>query len=185
MDDLVHKYLHLPKKIVRSQRNKYPYRYSTDDMEGYANLGLVDAARSYNSSISKNVKFDKYASFKIRFAIQDGFVEMSEFKRTAYRSGASDFNMIVEFDTLADKFHGTVDGDVEAKDQLEYIQGIINQLEDRKQQVIRMRYFLNMTQKEISKMLGLTEAKVGILQRAAFKDMKRILNREGMNGSNS
>lgn len=68
-NELLEFYLPLVRKVARALSLKLPSHLSFEDIEGYGILGLIEAVETFDQS--RGVKFESYASLKIRAAIID------------------------------------------------------------------------------------------------------------------
>lgn len=69
-NDLIENYLYLVTFHVERIASTVPKSVSKDDLKSFGLLGLFDAMKKFE--IERNLKFDTYASFRIRGAIIDG-----------------------------------------------------------------------------------------------------------------
>lgn len=63
-------YLYLTKRVVSKMLKSMPAHVERDDLESFANIGLMKAVQRYNHSL--NVPFEAYATQSMRSAIMDG-----------------------------------------------------------------------------------------------------------------
>ncbi|WP_284139975.1 MULTISPECIES: FliA/WhiG family RNA polymerase sigma factor [unclassified Virgibacillus] len=69
-DDLIQHYMYLVSFHVERTASHLPSMISKDDLRSYGLLGLFDALKKFEPS--RELKFDTYASFRIKGAIIDG-----------------------------------------------------------------------------------------------------------------
>jgi RNA polymerase sigma factor FliA len=69
-DRLISNYIPFLKGIVSKVYAKLPKTVDIMDLENYAYLGLIDAIKKFN--LNRNIKFETYATYRIRGAIIDG-----------------------------------------------------------------------------------------------------------------
>jgi len=69
-DRLISNYIPFLKGIVSRVYAKLPKTVDIMDLENYAYLGLIDAIKKFN--LNRNIKFETYATYRIRGAIIDG-----------------------------------------------------------------------------------------------------------------
>lgn len=69
-NQLIEKYMYLVNYQVERIRSTLPSSVSKDDLKSFGLLGLFDALKKFE--LSRNLKFDTYASFRVRGAIIDG-----------------------------------------------------------------------------------------------------------------
>ncbi len=79
-DRLISNYRPFLKKIVAGVYSKLPNTVDIMDIENYAYLGLLDAIKKYD--ITRNIKFETYASYRIKGAILDGIRKQDWLSRT-------------------------------------------------------------------------------------------------------
>ena len=79
-DRLISNYRPFLKKIVAGVYSKLPNNIDIMDIENYAYVGLLDAIQKYD--ISRNIKFETYASYRIKGAIIDGIRKQDWLSRT-------------------------------------------------------------------------------------------------------
>lgn len=68
-NELLEYYLPLVRKVSAAMSLKLPTHLSREDIEGYGIIGLIEAVETYDQN--RGVKFESYASLKIRAAIID------------------------------------------------------------------------------------------------------------------
>lgn len=69
-DRLISKYIPFLKGIVSRVYTKLPKTVDIMDLENYAYLGLIDAIKKFD--LKRNIKFETYATYRIKGAIIDG-----------------------------------------------------------------------------------------------------------------
>jgi RNA polymerase sigma factor FliA len=72
----------LVRSLAWSIHRKCPPHVEIDDLVGYGNVGLAEAARDFDSA--RGVRFVTFAHYRIRGAIYDGLSKMSWFSRAQY-----------------------------------------------------------------------------------------------------
>src|SRR5205823_10191728 len=83
-DDLVFSHQGLVRAIARGIHRSFPSYIDLDDLIGYGQLGLTQAARDFDPE--RGIQFSTFAYYRIRGAILDGANQMNWLKRTT-RSG--------------------------------------------------------------------------------------------------
>lgn len=197
-----------------------------DDLVGYGTFGLIDAIDKYD--YTKGVKFETYASLRIRGAILDQIRKMDWIPRSvrqkqrkleqAYRELELRYGRAVSDEELADELDITVDelenwqnqtkitniisldefleqgteGKVEQNLTSDYSQPdkileknelkelIVQSLEaltEKEKKVIVLYYYEELTLKEISRILEVSESRVSQLHTKALQKMKTRLGR--------
>ncbi len=214
-------------KLVAGKLGMYlGYNVEFDDLVGYGVFGLIDAIDKFD--YGKGVKFETYASLRIRGAILDQIRRMDWIPRTvrqkqkmldtAYkaveaRTGrpATDEEIAEELqisdDELCDLYTETKVSNVLSLDEYmdqgevrvepradkDYMQPekmlekeelkrmlleVIMTLTDKEKQVITMYYYEDLTLKEISRVLDVSESRVSQLHSKALIKMKQRLGPE-------
>ncbi len=79
-DRLILNYKPFLKKIVAGVYSKLPNSIDIMDIENYAYIGLLDAIQKYD--LARNIKFETYASYRIKGAIIDGIRKQDWLSRT-------------------------------------------------------------------------------------------------------
>ena len=105
-DRLIASYRPFLRSVVRSIHSKLPKTVDIMDLESYAYIGLLDAIRKFD--IYRNIKFETYASYRIRGAIIDGIRKQDWLSRSVrskikkhdseeHIEGLNERNNIVEY----------------------------------------------------------------------------------------
>lgn len=212
-------------KLVAGRMNMYlGYNVEYDDLVGYGVFGLIDAIDKFDSG--KNVKFETYASLRIRGAILDQIRKMDWIPRSLRQkqkkidaamakieadSGkvATDDELALELgismDELSDwqgqmkssnlisldeyteagsevkmesvgNSHFEEPEDVVEKEELtKKLVQAIDLLTEKERSVIVLYYYEDMTLKEISMTLDVSESRVSQLHTKALSKMKKIM----------
>jgi RNA polymerase sigma factor for flagellar operon FliA len=79
-DRLISNYKPFLKKIVAGVYSKLPNSVDIMDIENYAYVGLLDAIKKYD--LTRNIKFETYASYRIKGTIIDGIRKQDWLSRT-------------------------------------------------------------------------------------------------------
>jgi RNA polymerase sigma factor FliA len=82
-DRLISNYVPFLKGIINRVYAKLPKTIEIMDLENYAYLGLIDAIKKFD--LSRNIKFETYATYRIRGAIIDG-VRQQDWLSRSHRS---------------------------------------------------------------------------------------------------
>ena len=196
------------------------YTVEYDDLVGYGIFGLIDAIDKYDAN--KNVKFETYASLRIRGSILDQIRKMDWIPRTlrqkqkrmeaaaakleadygrpasddevaeelgisrdeyeGWRSEAELTNMVSLDDYLEQGSEGRLEGlgaqfpqpeNVIQKQELkEMLVEALKTLTDNEQKVITLYYYEELTLKEISQILSVSESRVSQLHTKALQKIK-------------
>lgn len=199
------------------------YTVEYDDLVGYGIFGLIDAIDKYD--ITKNVKFETYASLRIRGSILDQIRKMdwiprtlrqkqkrmdmaaakleSELGRTAssaevaselgitpeeyenWKSEAEFTNLISLDDYLEQGSEGRIEtfgtkfqqpeNAVQKQELKEMLVEALKTLTEKEQKVITFYYYEELTLKEISQILSVSESRVSQLHTKALHKIKAQL----------
>lgn len=223
-EKLILEYIELVKIIAGRLSMYFGKNVEYDDLIGYGSLGLIDAIEKFD--YKKGVKFETYASFRIRGAIIDEIRKLDWVPRTVRKkqndlkraiskieldSGekATEEELVEELGISSEDLNdlrsqielsaissldeymekGTVylsstessqefispEKNIEAQELKESLANIIDTLTKREREVITFYYYEELTLKEISYILGITESRVSQLHRRALEKMKEKL----------
>jgi RNA polymerase sigma factor for flagellar operon FliA len=103
-DDLVFTHQGLVLAIARGIHRSFPSYIELDDLIGYGQVGLAQAARDFDPS--RGHQFSTFAYYRIRGAILDGANQMNWLKRTTWAGG--------NYDRMSSDVLGTDAADAEA-----------------------------------------------------------------------
>lgn len=218
-------------KIVAGRMGMYlGYTVEYDDLVGYGVFGLIDAIDKFE--LTKGVKFETYASLRIRGAILDQIRKMDWIPRTirqkqkkletamhdlemqlgrpaskdevAEEMGISaeeltdlvnqtNLSSLVSLDEYIEQgsdVKGNADTNQQRFEQPEeaidrqelkrMLAEAIDTLTDKEKQVIAFYYFEELTLKEISRILDVSESRVSQLHTKALRKMKNHIGEDGM-----
>ncbi|HWT76784.1 MAG TPA: FliA/WhiG family RNA polymerase sigma factor [Mobilitalea sp.] len=209
-------------KLVAGRLSMYlGYNVEYDDLVGYGTFGLIDAIDKFDCS--KGVKFETYASLRIRGAILDQIRKMDWIPRSirqkqrkmdvAYQSlelkygrMANDEEVAKELDISVDELENwqnqtkitniisldefmeqgteskveqslTADFDrpekiIEKQELKELLIQVLETLTEKEKKVIILYYYEELTLKEISRILEVTESRISQLHTKALQKMK-------------
>ena len=214
-------------KLVAGKLGMYlGYNVEFDDLVGYGVFGLIDAIDKFD--YGKGVKFETYASLRIRGAVLDQIRRMdwiprtvrqkqkmleAAYKKVEERTGrpATDEEIAEELhisdDELCNLYNETKVSNILSLDEYmeqgevrvepradkDYMQPekmmekeelkrllleVIMTLTDKEKQVITMYYYEDLTLKEISRVLDVSESRVSQLHSKALAKMKQRLGPE-------
>lgn len=93
-EKLFDQYLPLVHKIVKNTRRSLPHNVEEDELLSFGMMGLLDALRKYDQR--ENVKFETYATQRIRGEIYDGLRRNDPLSRTL-RKKEKDVKRTYEF----------------------------------------------------------------------------------------
>ena len=212
-------------KVVAGRLSMYlGYNVEYEDLVSYGIFGLIDAIDKFD--LTKNVKFETYASLRIRGAILDQIRKMDWIPRsvrqkqklidaanakfeTEYGRSATDEELAVELDVSIDEYY-TMQGQtnvtnlisldefveqgsemrmdpagnshfeqpekaIEKEELTKMISEALQLLTDKERQVVMMYYYDEMTLKEISLVLEVSESRVSQLHTKALVKLKKNL----------
>jgi len=209
-------------KIVAGRLSMYlGYNVEYDDLVGYGVFGLIDAVDKFD--YSKGVKFETYASFRIRGAILDEIRKMDWIPRTLRQKQrkidvafqkieaekgrlATDEEVAEELEISIDEFeqwqsktkisnimsldeyietgsevkmeyglsgkYDSPEKTVEKQELKEILIKVLDSLTEKERQVIVSYYYEDLTLKEISMLLEVSESRISQLHTKALQKMK-------------
>lgn len=196
------------------------YTVEYDDLVGYGIFGLIDAIDKYDAD--KNVKFETYASLRIRGSILDQIRKMDWIPRTlrqkqkrmeaavskleaAYGRPASDDEIASELGISRDEYEGwrseaeftnmislddyleqgsegrmeslnsqfeQPENAIQKQELKEMLVEALQKLTENEQKVITLYYYEELTLKEISQILSVSESRVSQLHTKALQKIK-------------
>ena len=210
-------------KIVAGRLSMYlGYNVEYDDLVGYGIFGLIDAIDKFNSQ--KDVKFETYASLRIRGSILDQIRKMDWIPRTvrqkqkkldeaikriemktgknatdeeiAAEVGITDeelsiwqsqlkitnvvsLNEFVEqgsepvMDAKGNSHFIQPEDKIEENELKEVLKDTLGTLTEKERRVIEFYYYEELTLKEISKILGVSESRISQLHTKALLKMRK------------
>lgn len=215
-DQLIEHYVHLV-KLVAGRLSIYLNQYiDTDDLVGYGTLGLIDAIDKFD--LTKNVKFETYASLRIRGSILDAIRKLDWIPRTlrkkqkdmdkAYLEMESQlgrqpepeemakylnvslkdyYEMLQEvnisslvsiddttyhLDTIRDNSATLPENHAVETEMRDILAKAIDELPDREKKVICLYYYEELTLKEISKVLEVSESRISQIHTKAVSKLR-------------
>ena len=157
-----------------------------DDLFQIGNIGLIKAIDHFDTELG--VRFSTYAVPMItgeirRFLRDDGMIKVSRpLKELAGKVGAARVGSIYEpFDAgdesggcLADKIAEKTSENDRVLDRI-VLAELLSGLGEKEQQIIKMRYFENMTQTVIAGRLGISQVQVSRLEKKILREMRERL----------
>ena len=212
-------------KLVAGRLGIYLNQYvDIDDLVGYGILGLIDAIDKFD--IEKNVKFETYASLRIRGSILDAIRKLDWVPRTLRKKQkeldkvymelesklgrhpedsevASYLNISIEeyndllrdvnistlvsideytfqFETIKDTKASIPDDYVQERETKAILADLIDKLPEREKKVIFLYYFEELTLKEISRVLEVSESRVSQLHTKAVSRLRASFSKYNM-----
>ncbi len=210
-------------KIVAGRLSMYlGYNVEYDDLVGYGIFGLIDAIDKFNAQ--KDVKFETYASLRIRGSILDQIRKMDWIPRTvrqkqkkldeaikriemktgknatdeelAAEIGITDDELLIwqsqlkitnvvslnEFveqgsepvmDAKGNSHFIQPEDKIEENELKEVLKDTLETLTEKERKVIEFYYYEELTLKEISKILGVSESRISQLHTKALAKMRK------------
>lgn len=221
-EEIITKYVELVKIVSSRLFNYYAQKIDYDDLVGYGIIGLIDAIDKFD--YTKNIKFETYASIRIKGAIMDeirnqDWIPRSIRKKSKELNNAIDilenklcreatreeiakymnisleevsklidetstFNIISIEEELSENYKIQImDNSIEnsPEDQLIYNDNInelskaIDTLKEKEKLIINLYYYENLTYKEISEIVGLSESRISQIISVCLLKLKKML----------
>lgn len=222
-EKLIIEYSGLVKVVAGKLSMYFGYNVEYDDLVGYGVFGLIDAIDKFD--YGKGIKFETYASLRIRGEILDQIRRMDWIPRTvrqkqkqldaAYRKIEEKFGRLATDEEIAEELGITMDelcdmqneakvsniisldeymeqGETKSEpvETKEYMQPdkvvekeelkkllmeVLETLTDKEKKVILLYYYEDMTLKEISNVLEVSESRVSQLHSKALIKMRKKL----------
>ncbi len=201
-DRLISNYKPFLKGIVSSVYSKLPREVDIMDIESYAYVGLIDAINKFNPK--RNIKFETYASYRIKGAIVDGMRKQDWLSRTLRtqnnaieeeESGKEKFSMFSIDDpnfydkkreenadsagNIFDLYASKTSDFVDKVENKMLLKEILKNLSPQGKKIVYQYYFKGKNFKEIGKLLGITESRVSQINKSIIlslrKEMKKSL----------
>ena len=215
-EQLIVEYVPLVKVVAGRMGMYLGYTVEYDDLTGYGIFGLIDAIDKFE--LTKGVKFETYASLRIRGAILDQIRKMDWIPRTLRQKQkklettmgqmetelgrtptneelAAALEMTQEELSLDEYLEQGSEVRVETGNKSAFLQPeqvmerqdlkrllaeAINSLTEKEQKVIALYYYEEMTLKEISNILEVSESRVSQLHTKSLRKMKEKLGARNM-----
>ena len=185
----IEEHLGLARKVAFEYYRKLQEKYTYDELESTAYMGLIKAANNFNES--KGFKFSTYAIPTIRGEISRMCRDDKwHFKKRGVPHEMLSLNVVVGKDN-------NIEIQDILEDQEDIEENLINSilvsqfyklLTKREKQVVYLYYYMNLSQTEIAKNIEISQAHVSRIITDSLKKMKKsvILDMEGyMNGTRS
>ncbi len=225
-DELIVQYAYLIKYVAGRLSIYFGSNVEFDDLVGYGAFGLIDAIEKFD--ISKGVKFETYASFRIRGSIIDSIrdldwvprslrqknkelekvyaevenevghsatdkevadkmgISMEEFYKLLNDVNVSSMMSLEEFmeqnyerglEIISDSTDDKPEAALENVEIKEILIDAIDKLPEKEKSVITFYYFEELTLKEISAIMNVTESRISQLHTKALLRMRGKLFR--------
>ncbi|MGP1599239.1 sigma-70 family RNA polymerase sigma factor, partial [Peptoanaerobacter stomatis] len=203
--------------------NYYAQKIEYDDLMGYGVIGLIDAIDKYD--YTKNIKFETYASIRIRGEIIDQIrnldwiprsirkkmktlnavteklesqlgrevtrQEISEYMQISLKEvddlfeETTTYNIVSIEDEITENYKLQITDDKKEnspeenliyKDTVKELAKAIDTLKEKEKLVINLYYYENLTYKEISEIVGVSESRISQIISSCLIKIKKILN---------
>ena len=176
-------------KVVAGRLSMYlGYNVEYDDLVGYGIFGLIDAIDKYDAG--KDVKFETYASLRIRGSILDQIrkiafeIGITEEELSAWQSQLKITNIVSLNEYVEQGSEPVMDAhgnshfiQPEEKIQENELKKVLKEtlglLTEKERRVIELYYYEELTLKEISRVLGVTESRISQLHTKALLKMRK------------
>ena len=221
-EEIIIKYVDLVKIVASKLFNYYAQKIEYEDLVGYGIIGLIDAIDKFD--YTKNIKFETYASIRIKGAIMDEIRNQDWVPRAIRQKSkqlnnaiktledklcreatkeeiaqymnisidellklideTSTFNIMSIEEEIADNYKiQIIDTNIKNSpaNQLIYNDNInelakaIDTLNDKEKLIINLYYYENLTYKEISEIVGLSESRISQIISICLSKLKKIL----------
>lgn len=221
-NELIEKYVDLVKIVSGKLFTYYARKIEYDDLVGYGIIGLIDAIDRFDTS--KNIKFETYASIRIRGSIMDqirslDWVPRSVRQKSKTLSNATSYledkygraptqeelakhmnitlqqlNELVDESTtyniisVEDELIGSIKYDLHdertghlpeenmmVQDTIDSLAKAIDTLKDREKLIINLYYYENLTYREISEVVEVSESRISQIVSGALEKLRDIV----------
>ena len=170
-EQLILEYAPLVKAVAGRLSMYLGYNVDYEDLVSYGIFGLIDAIDKFDCL--KEVKFETYASLRIRGAILDrqsqmkitGLISLNE-----YMDQGSDVSQDYSRHMTA-RFDGPEES-VEKEELTKVLGEALELLTEKEKKVVTLYYYEDLTLKEISNILEVSESRVSQLHTRALQKMK-------------
>lgn len=153
-------------------------RMEFEDMFQIGCVGLVSAANTFDPELG--YKFSTYAGSRITTELYKEF-RLEKRRNRAIVLSLEQPNLIDEDIRLMDTIPTEDTTESVVKSEFDsYLRGCINKLPERWGAVLSYRYLRGMTQREVSKILGVSQTQVSRLEGKALKAMRKFILEEDL-----
>lgn len=222
-NEIINNYIGLVKIVSGKLFNYYAQKIEYDDLMGYGVIGLIDAIDKFD--YKKNIKFETYASIRIRGEIIDQIRSQDWIPRTirkkiktlnsaieeiestlgreATKQEIADFMKLSlkEFDELVEettvynivsiedeitdnyklqimdeKKDNSPEESLLHKEMIDQLARAIDTLKEKEKLVINLYYYENLTYKEISEIVGVSESRISQIISSCLIKIKKLLD---------
>lgn len=221
-NEIISDYLGLVKVIAKRMNIYFNHHVELGDLVGYGIIGLIDTIDKYDPK--KDVKFETYASLRIRGAILDEIrrldwaprslrkkqkdvnrayedlenvlgripndeeiaaylgVTLKAYQQLVQQMSRSVMVFIedykIQVDALVDEVERTPEGHMYKQELMTFLAHAIEQLPERERTVIRLYYFEELTLKQISDILNVSESRISQLHTKGVSRLKQKLTQQ-------
>lgn len=183
---LILEYAHIVKYVAGRLKIYLNHNMDFDDLVSCGIFGLIDAVEKFD--MSKGVKFESYASLRIRGAIIDGLRDLDWVPRSVRRKSKNDENTELQSMVSLDDFlaqnmdfaasdDGTPENHIDKIELRNILIEAIENLSERDRLVITLHYFEELTLRELSKTLEISESRVSQIHTRALSKMQENLGK--------
>lgn len=164
--------------VAHVVKKYYTANCEQDDLISIGTIGLIKAVNTFKPD--KNIRLATYAARCIENEILMHFRNMKKTSQDVYISDPIDTdkngNTLTLIDIIADE--SNIEDEIDTKLKVEKLRQVFEQtLDKREMQIINMRYGLNgeteLTQREISKKLGISRSYVSRIETAALNKLRK------------
>ena len=221
-EEIIIKYVDLVKIVASKLFNYYAQKIEYEDLVGYGIIGLIDSIDKFD--YTKNIKFETYASIRIKGAIMDEIRNQDWVPRAIRQKSkqlnnaiktledklcreatkeeiaqymnisidellklideTSTFNIMSIEEEIADNYKiQIIDTNIKNSpenlliynDNINELAKAIDTLNDKEKLIITLYYYENLTYKEISEIVGLSESRISQIISICLSKLKKIL----------
>lgn len=164
--------------VAHVVKKYYTANCEQDDLISIGTIGLIKAVNTFKPD--KNIRLATYAARCIENEILMHFRNMKKTSQDVYISDPIDTdkngNTLTLIDIIADE--SNIEDEIDTKLKVEKLRQVFEQTLDKREiQIINMRYGLNgeteLTQREISKKLGISRSYVSRIETAALNKLRK------------
>ena len=189
-NDLVIQELSQVYYIAARIRERLPQQVDLEDLVSAGVIGLLEAARSFDSS--RNIQFKTFARFRIRGAILDSLRETDWGSRYMRRRGReiAEVSARLEARLRRHPVESEIAEEIESAPDLDdpdpyelcfqgemkaHLAEAISKLSEREQLILSLYYREELTMKEIAKVVGIALSRVSQIRQATLTKLKASL----------
>lgn len=217
---IIEEYVNLVKIVSGKMFIQYGKNVEYDDLVGYGVFGLIDAIDKYDPS--KNIKFESYASIRIRGSIIDQIRSIDWVPRSIRQKSKSlskvierledeygrsptnneiakelgigideleklqnetnTYNIVSIEDQIMDNYrigkndygvYNSPEANIIKKDLISELESAIDELNDKEKLIINLYYYENLTYREISKIVDLSESRISQIISSSLEKLRK------------